>query len=77
MTKRDKDFDVVISELEAQTPAEWANSALLRGQMALRFDRSGKAHVGRFHLSYDREVGLVVTDEEPALSAKRTADKEP
>ncbi|MFC5281631.1 CRISPR-associated helicase Cas3' [Arcanobacterium canis] len=76
MTKRDKDFDVVISELESQTPAEWSNSALLRGQVALRFDRFGKAHVGRFHLSYDQEVGLVVTDEQAASSTERAAEKE-
>ncbi|MEW6949371.1 CRISPR-associated helicase Cas3' [Trueperella pyogenes] len=76
MTKWDSDFKAVISELEAQTPAEWSNSALLRGQVALRFDRCGEAHVGRFHLNYDREVGLVVTDEEAASSAERTVDKE-
>ncbi|WP_460997521.1 CRISPR-associated helicase Cas3' [Trueperella pyogenes] len=73
MTKQDSDFKSVISELEAQTPAEWSNSALLRGQVALRFDQSGRANVGRFHLNYDREVGLVVTDEEAASSAERTA----
>ncbi|WP_406716466.1 CRISPR-associated helicase Cas3' [Trueperella pyogenes] len=76
MTKRDSDFKAVINELEAQTPAEWSNSALLRGQVALRFDQSGRANVGRFHLNYDREVGLVVTDEEVASSAERTVDKE-
>ncbi|AHU90144.1 CRISPR-associated protein [Trueperella pyogenes] len=76
MTKQDSDFKSVISELEAQTPAEWSNSALLRGQVALRFDQSGRANVGRFHLNYDREVGLVVTDEEAASSAERTVDKE-
>lgn len=76
MTKWDSDFKAVISELEAQTPAEWSNSALLRGQVALRFDQSGRANVGRFHLNYDREVGLVVTDEEAASSAERTVDKE-
>ncbi|MET7073610.1 CRISPR-associated helicase Cas3' [Trueperella pyogenes] len=76
MTKWDSDFKAVISELEAQTPAEWSNSALLRGQVALRFDQSGRANVGRFHLNYDREVGLVVTDEEVASSAERTVDKE-
>ncbi|WP_341828338.1 CRISPR-associated helicase Cas3' [Trueperella pyogenes] len=76
MTKRDSDFKAVINELEAQTPAEWSNSALLRGQVALRFDQSGRANVGRFHLNYDREVGLVVTDEEAASSAERTVDKE-
>lgn len=76
MTKRDSDFTAVINELEAQTPAEWSNSALLRGQVALRFDQSGRANVGRFHLNYDREVGLVVTDEEAASSTERTVDKE-
>ncbi|MEW6963770.1 CRISPR-associated helicase Cas3' [Trueperella pyogenes] len=76
MTKWEKDFDVVVSELEAQTPVEWSNSALLRGQVALRFDRCGEAHVGRFHLSYDEEVGLVVTDKAAGSSAELATDEE-
>lgn len=76
MTKWERDFNVVVSELEAQTPVEWSNSALLRGQVALRFDRSGEAHVGRFRLSYDEEVGLVVTDEEVASPAERVTGED-
>ncbi|QOR45610.1 CRISPR-associated helicase Cas3' [Trueperella pecoris] len=76
MTKLEKDFDGVVSELEAQTPAEWSNSALLRGQLALRFDRFGESHVGRFHLSYDEEVGLVVSDKEAGSSAELATDDE-
>lgn len=76
MTKWDSAFKAVISELEAQTPVEWSNSALLRGQVALRFDRCGEAHVGRFHLSYDEEVGLVVTDKAAGSSAELATDEE-
>lgn len=76
MTKWERDFNVVVSELEAQTPVEWSNSALLRGQVALRFDRSGEAHVGRFRLSYDDEVGLVVTDEEVASPAEQVSGED-
>ncbi|MDY5152552.1 CRISPR-associated endonuclease/helicase Cas3 [Actinobaculum suis] len=76
MTKWERDFNVVVSELETQTPVEWSNSALLRGQVALRFDRSGQAHVGRFDLSYDKEVGLVVTDKEATSYTERTTDEE-
>ncbi|MDP9805894.1 CRISPR-associated endonuclease/helicase Cas3 [Trueperella bonasi] len=60
MTRSGSDFDEVISALESQTPSEWCESGILRGQVALRFDESGKAELGRFLVSYDEEVGLVV-----------------
>lgn len=64
MTRGDKDFDTVIDALEEQTPAEWKESALLKGQVALRFDSAGSARLGRFSLSYTSELGLVVTKAE-------------
>ena len=64
MTRGDTDFEEVISALEKQTPAEWKESALLKGQVALRFDRAGRAELGRFSLSYTSELGLVVTETE-------------
>lgn len=65
ITRAEKDFDPVINELEANTPIEWSNSGLLRGQLALKFDDSGISHIGRFILTYDDEVGLVVTVDSP------------
>lgn len=64
MTRGDTDFEKVISALEKQTPAEWKESALLKGQVALRFDEFGSAGLGRFSLNYTSELGLIVTKAE-------------
>lgn len=60
MTRFDSDFDAVIDDLEHQTPIEWKNSGLLKGQVALRFDDQGEAHAGRFVVRYSSERGLEV-----------------
>lgn len=64
MTRGDTDFEEIISALEKQTPAEWKDSSLLKGQVALRFDEFGSARLGRFSLNYTSELGLIVTKAE-------------
>ena len=70
ITRRNADFDLVIAQLEAQTPVEWRNSGLLKGSVALRFNAEGNAQLGRFHVSYDNECGLQVA---VAATAQPTA----
>lgn len=64
MTCGNKDFEDIIGALEKQTPAEWEESSLLKGQLALRFDSAGRASLGRFSLIYTSELGLIVTKAE-------------
>ncbi|AKK11724.1 CRISPR-associated helicase/endonuclease Cas3 [Corynebacterium uterequi] len=62
MIRADKDFEDVLTYLERNTPGEWSKNPLLRGQVALNFDRTGSAVVGRFRLNYTQELGLCVSD---------------
>ncbi|WP_018297206.1 CRISPR-associated helicase Cas3' [Corynebacterium lubricantis] len=58
VTRRDSDFDEVIAALEKGTPTTWQKSSLLKGRVALEFDLSGEAEVGRFLFRYSEELGL-------------------
>ncbi|MHA2788002.1 CRISPR-associated helicase Cas3' [Corynebacterium sp. S7] len=60
VTRRETDFEEVISALERCTPTTWRNSSLLRGRVALDFDSAGDAEIGRFLLHYSPELGLTV-----------------
>ncbi|MEJ5927020.1 CRISPR-associated helicase Cas3' [Corynebacterium sp. H128] len=62
MTRRERDFEEIIGELEQQTPFEWRNSGMLKGQVALRFDSDGEASIGRFVVRYTDVRGLEVLD---------------
>lgn len=62
MTRRESDFNAVVSDLEGQTPGEWAASGLLQGQVALVFDHEFKAQVGRFKLRYTSDRGLEILE---------------
>lgn len=64
LTRRMKDFETVIEDLEQQTPEEWASSGLLKGQVALRFDANNIAHAGRFTMEYSAERGLEVISDD-------------
>ncbi|VEI13474.1 CRISPR-associated helicase Cas3' [Trueperella bialowiezensis] len=63
-TRSDTDFNSVIDSLEANTPGEWASSGLLSGQVALNFDESGIANLGKYRVEYDPEIGLAVSTDE-------------
>lgn len=64
MTRRDTDFEEIMEILEKRTPPEWKDSGLLKGQVALHFDTTGSARLGRFALTYSTELGLYVTETE-------------
>lgn len=68
VTRRGSDFDAVIGDLEKQTPGEWSELGILKGQVALIFDDEGFASAGRFTLRYDLERGLEVAATEVADS---------
>ncbi|QQC42535.1 CRISPR-associated helicase Cas3' [Corynebacterium urealyticum] len=60
MTRWDEDFDAVVTQLEEETPPEWQEHFLLKGQLALRLDEKGEAEIGRFLVRYSSELGLEV-----------------
>ena len=60
MTRWDEDFDAVVTQLEEETPPEWQEQFLLKGQLALRLDEKGEAEIGRFLVRYSSELGLEV-----------------
>lgn len=64
VTRADKDFDEIMDVLEKQTPPEWKDSGLLKGQVALRFDGDGSARLGRFTFTYSAELGLRIENSE-------------
>lgn len=64
MTRRDADFEEIMTFLEKRTPPEWKDSGLLKGQVALHFGRDGTSQLGRFALTYSAELGLCVTETE-------------
>ncbi|AKK01975.1 CRISPR-associated helicase/endonuclease Cas3 [Corynebacterium epidermidicanis] len=68
LTRRGSDFDEVIGDLEMQTPGEWSESGILKGQVALIFNTEGFASAGRFTLRYDLERGLEVVATEAVQS---------
>lgn len=63
ITRRDSDFEAVVSELERLTPTGWQRSNLLKGQLALPLDADGEIHLGRFILRYTDEAGIEILSE--------------
>lgn len=60
MTRRDADFEEVITDLENMTPTSWAQQPLLKGKVALRFNEERTARVGQFDVIYSSDLGLEV-----------------
>ncbi|MCT2287691.1 CRISPR-associated helicase Cas3' [Corynebacterium sanguinis] len=60
MTRRGDDFEAVVGGLERLTPASWAKSNLLRGQLALPLNEAGEIRIGRFVVRYTDELGLEI-----------------
>ncbi|WPF66253.1 MULTISPECIES: CRISPR-associated helicase Cas3' [unclassified Corynebacterium] len=58
LTQRQDDFDRVITQLEEETPAGWAESYLLKGQVALVLDENHEATINGTRLRYSLELGL-------------------
>ncbi|WP_370625557.1 CRISPR-associated helicase Cas3' [Corynebacterium sp. TAE3-ERU2] len=58
ITRFDKDFEAVVTELEERTPAHWALHYLLRGQLAMPLDDDGAIKLGRFQIRYSTDMGI-------------------
>ena len=58
MTRYDRDFDDVISTLEKNTPEEWSQHFLLKGQLALALDTDSSCTLGRFRVRYSNRLGI-------------------
>lgn len=58
LTRFPSDFDVVIDQLERQTPTGWMEHFLVKGQVALLFDADGEANLNGTRLRYTSELGL-------------------
>lgn len=65
MTRREKDFDAVVTDAEQQTPAGWIRSHMLKGKIAVTLDAQGRGRLGRFQLDYSRDLGLQVKADSP------------
>lgn len=64
MTRRESDFDEVISSLEQQTPSSWQHAPLLKGQVALALGTNGEGTIGPYEVHYSAELGLRVNKAE-------------
>ncbi|KQB87176.1 CRISPR-associated nuclease/helicase Cas3 [Corynebacterium lowii] len=58
LTKRERDFTRVIDQLEQETPVGWAQSYLLKGQVALVLNENCEADLAGTRLRYSTELGL-------------------
>ncbi|MBC3186611.1 CRISPR-associated helicase Cas3' [Corynebacterium sp. zg-331] len=58
LTARYSDFEAVITQLEEETPVGWAQSYLLKGQVALLLDENCEATINGIRLRYSLELGL-------------------
>ncbi|MGI0542558.1 CRISPR-associated helicase Cas3' [Corynebacterium aquatimens] len=63
MTRNDRDFDDVVSRLERDTPLEWDKHYLLKGELALGLDETGRIRIGRFEVRYSEELGIEILNE--------------
>lgn len=59
LTRNPARFEELLSRLERETPAGWAQDPLLRGQLALCLTEDGTVLVGQRTLAYDSDLGLV------------------
>ncbi|KQB84546.1 CRISPR-associated helicase/endonuclease Cas3 [Corynebacterium oculi] len=64
LTQRQDDFERVITQLEESTPAGWAESYLLKGQVALVLDENHEVTLNGTRLRYSLELGLEQVREE-------------
>lgn len=64
LTQRNDDFDRVIMQLEENTPEGWAQSHLLKGQVALVLDENHEVLLNGTRLRYSLELGLEQVREE-------------
>ena len=58
MTRYDRDFDEVITTLERNTPENWSQHFLLKGQLALQLNAEGSCQLGRFQVRYSNRLGI-------------------
>ncbi|WP_436701137.1 CRISPR-associated helicase Cas3' [Nocardioides sp. BYT-33-1] len=57
----ERQFDATLSALEAQAHAGWQESHWLAGQLALHLDDEWRAELAGFAITYNTELGLIVT----------------